>query len=172
MKRELVVAYGQNREIGQGGDMPWRRDMPADLRHFMKLTRGIGKAVVMGYNTYRSIGRPLAERDNIVVASRSRRLPCGVTKVPSLEAAYEYADQRQHSELFVIGGAMLYAAALETDTIDVVHATEIQAEFPGADTFFPPLPEGFVETSRESHLQDERNRFDYDFVTLADQSRQ
>ena len=162
--KELIVAYGLDREIGQDGDMPWGRNMPADLRHFKELT--VGKTVIMGYNTYRSIGRPLADRQNIVVASRKRLIPCGVEAVRSLEQAYE----RSENQICVIGGAMLYAAALELGTIDVVHATEIQERFPGADTFFPNLPDSFVKIACECHPQDECNRHPYDYVTFAKQN--
>jgi dihydrofolate reductase len=152
--KSMVVAYGNLREIGERGDMPWHRDLPADLQRFRQLT--IGKSVIMGYNTYKSIGRPLAERENIIVTSR--RLPCGVVAVKSLEAAYERAEY----EPCIIGGAMLYAAAL--DSVDTVFATEVDGTFPDADTFFPTLPSEWREVSREHHQQDERNLFDYDYV--------
>lgn len=155
--KELIVAYGQNREIGKNGDMPWGRDLPADLRHFRDLT--IGKSAIMGYNTYRSIGRPLADRENIVVTSR--RIPCGVTVARSLGEAYTKAAFQP----IVIGGAQLYRAALPE--IDVVYVTEVQAEFPGSDTFFPELPEEFREAQRLHRPADERNTYNLDFVTYV-----
>lgn len=158
--KSMVVAYGNNREIGERGDMPWHRNLPADLQRFRQLT--IGKSVIMGYNTYKSIGRPLAERENIVVTSR--RLPCGIIVAKSLEEAYERAEY----EPCVIGGAMLYTAALES--VDHIFATEVDGMFPNADTFFPPLTNDWQETSREHHRADERNLFDYDFVELERQT--
>lgn len=153
---ELIVAYGLQREIGKDGDMPWGRDLPADLRHFRDLT--IGKSAIMGYNTYRSIGRPLANRQNIVVTSR--RVPCGVDVARSLEEAYAMAEHQP----IVIGGAQLYVAALPE--IDVVYATEIQAEFEGSDTFFPELPGRFCEVESSIVCADEQNAYDMRFVTL------
>lgn len=155
--KELIVAYGQNREIGLGGDMPWGRELPADLRHFREHT--LGKAVIMGYNTYLSIGRPLPNRQNIVVSSRQ---PAGdVAVARSLEEAYALAE----SQPIIIGGAQLYKAALPD--IDVVYATEVQASFPGSDTFFPELPDGFVEVEQVLRPADERNAYDLRFVTFA-----
>lgn len=155
--RELIVAYGLAREIGRDGDMPWGRELPADLRRFRDLT--IGRAVIMGYNTFVSIGRPLPNRQNIVVTSRD--IDADVTAARSLEQAYDLALHQP----IVIGGAQLYTAALPG--IDVVHATEVQAEFPGSDTFFPELPDDFVATARELRPRDDRNRYDLEFVTYA-----
>jgi dihydrofolate reductase len=155
--KSMVVAYGNMREIGERGDMPWHRDLPADLQHFRQLT--LGKSVIMGYNTYKSIGRPLAERENIVVTSR--HIPCGVVAVKSLEAAYDRAEY----DPCVIGGAMLYAAAL--DSVDQIFATEVDGSFPDADTFFPELSPEWHAVTREAYRKDDRNAFDYDFVTYT-----
>lgn len=154
--KELIVAYGLKREIGMGGDMPWARELPADLRHFRELT--VGKSAIMGYNTFVSIGRPLPHRQNIVVTSHP--LPPGLDGVRSLAEAYERAEYQP----IIMGGAQLYAAALPG--IDTVYATEIQASFPGSDTFFPELPDGFVEVERTLYPADERNAYDLHFVTF------
>lgn len=154
--KEMIVAYGQTREIGRNGDMPWGRDLPADLRHFRQLT--VGKSAIMGYNTYKSIGRPLAERENIVVTRR--RLPCGVIAVRSLDEAFERASLQP----IVIGGAQLYAAAIPF--VDTIHATEIQASFPGSDTFFPDLPRGeFAGWNEGQFAADGRNKYPWRYVT-------
>lgn len=153
----MIVAYGLNREIGRNGDMPWGRDLPSDLRRFRDLT--VGKSAIMGYNTYKSIGRPLTDRENIVVTSK-RHVPCGVTVVRSLYEAYERAS----AQPIVIGGAQLYEAALPyTDTI---YATEVQATFPGSDTFFPELPAGVYAGWHDSDGPvDERNRYATRYIT-------
>lgn len=157
--KELIVAYGLGREIGKNGQMPWGFELPADMQHFRRLT--LGKSAIMGYGTYRSIGRPLADRQNIVVAGPSRRIPCGVQKVASLDEAYAAAEHQP----IVIGGAQLYAAALAD--IDRVYATEIQATFASSDTFFPELPEGFEEIDRAARAADENNAHDLEFVTYV-----
>ena len=60
----LIAAMGNNRVIGIENRLPWR--LPADMKHFRALT--MGKPVLMGRNTFTSIGKPLPGRTNIVVS--------------------------------------------------------------------------------------------------------
>ena len=116
----------------------------------------------MGRRTFGSIGcRPLPERENIVISSR----PTGVKGVltamnlPSALALSRYPT-------FIIGGAQVYGDALKTPEIDTIYATEIDASFPDADTFFPELDMTvWQETSRVHHPADAENKYDFDFVT-------
>ena len=140
----IIVAYGRNRSIGAGGDLPWGRTLPADLAHFQRLTTG--GCVIMGRRTFESIGcRPLPERENIVISSR----PTGVKGVltamnlPSALALSRYPT-------FIIGGAQVYGDALKTPEIDTIYATEIDASFPDADTFFPEIDMTNEEIGRAS----------------------
>jgi len=152
----MVVAYDRRRGIGADNDLLWQRDLPADLKRFKRLTTG--GSIIMGRKTYESIGRPLPERQNIVV-SRTASPIAGVEVVDSLPAAYALARH----DVFIIGGGSIFAQALP-DT-DVIYATEVAAEFPQADVFFPVLGRGWRETDRVHHEADERNRYAYDFVT-------
>jgi dihydrofolate reductase len=152
----LIVAYDSNRGIGADNDLLWQRNLPADLRRFKQLTTG--HSIVMGRKTYDSIGRPLPDRQNIVVSRSVSEIP-GVTVVDSLAAAYVAAEQ----DVYVIGGGSIYAQALPD--IDVIYATEVQADFPNATVFFPALGQDWRETAREHHEADERNLYAYDFVT-------
>lgn len=155
---ELIVAYDKQRGIGADNDLLWQRDLPADLKHFRRLT--LGKSVIMGRHTFESLGaKPLPDRQNIVVTSR----PTGVEKTlsaVSLEAALALA---QYTPV-VIGGGQLYAAALPA--VERIYATEVQAHFPAATVFFPELAaDEWTEVSRQHHTADENNRYDVDFVT-------
>lgn len=141
--------------MGASNGLPWKRDMPADLWHFRQLT--IGTSAIMGYHTYQSMGGPLVGRENIVVTSR--QLPCGILTATSLQNALEKATRPP----VVIGGAQLYEDALHQ--ADIFYATEIKANFPTADRFFPILPSEFTETDRVSHVADTDNKYDFDFVT-------
>jgi dihydrofolate reductase len=154
MKR-LVVAYDQDHGIGVNGDLPWGRDLPADLRHFRALT--LGRTVIMGRTTYESVGA-LPDRENVVVTHRELD-DADVIAVSSLRAAYERA---QH-EPVVIGGATIYRQAL--DDVDLVHVTEVHARFNDDDTFFPELDDSWHEIERDTHKADEKNKYDFDFVT-------
>lgn len=156
----IIVAYDTNLAIGKHGDLPWGRALPGDLAHFRQLTRG--GSVIMGRRTFESIGKkPLPERENIVISSR----PTGVEKVLTamdLESALALARY----PAFIIGGAQVYAAALKHPDIDTIYATEIDASFPDADTFFPELDMAvWQETSRVHHSADAENKYDFDFVT-------
>lgn len=155
--KAIVVAMDRKNGIGADNDLLWLRDLPADLAHFKKLTTG--KTVVMGRKTFESIGRPLPDRQNIVV---SRSGPTGVKGVQtaySLETAYALAQY----DVMVIGGGQIYQQAI--DDMDVLYVTEVQAEFPQATVFFPKIDKTkWQEVSREHHEADERNKYAFDFV--------
>lgn len=159
MTTAIVTAYGRDRAIGAGGDLPWKRSLPADLAHFKRLTSG--GCVVMGRKTFDSLGRrPLPGRENVVISST----PTGVSRVltaldlPSALALARY-------DTFIIGGAQVYADALQNPDVTTLYATEIDAEFPEADTFFPPLDMGqWQEASRQHHPADDANAYAFDLV--------
>lgn len=156
MTKAIVVAYDRNRAIGAEGDLPWKRSLPADLAHFKKLTTG--GSIIMGRKTFESIGKkPLPNRENIVLSSH----PTGIAKTLtalSLDSAYALARY----PVFIIGGESVYWQAL--DSVDVVYATEVDASFPEADTFFPSLDGSWHETSRTHHPADASNAYTFDFV--------
>ncbi|PID32229.1 dihydrofolate reductase [Candidatus Saccharibacteria bacterium] len=153
----MVVAVAENGVIGLRGDLPWH--LPADLRHFKELT--IGKTVVMGRTTFQSIigrlGGPLPQRRNIVLTrDQSFRYP-GVEAIHDLSSITSFAD-----DVYVIGGAQVYAAALELT--DVLYVTEVHTAVDG-DTRFPVIDAAqWREVSRVRHTADAKNQYDYDFV--------
>lgn len=153
----LIVAYSKNHVIGSNGKLPWEGKMPADVRYFRAMTNG--KTIIMGKNTYDSIGRALPNRQNIVLSRTPFEAP-GITVVDNLEDAYALAT----GEIMVIGGGQVYRAAL--DTADVVYATEINTEA-GGDTTFPVLGPEWVETHREDHPADAENAYAYSFITFT-----
>lgn len=153
----IIVAYDNNRGIGAADDLLWVRDLPADLARFKELTTG--HPIIMGRKTFESIGRPLPNRRNIVVSHSDIDIE-GVESTQSLKEAYELVGDR---DVYIIGGGQIYAQALE-DT-DKVLATEVKETF-AAEIFFPELDKDtWREISREHHASDERNKYDYDFVT-------
>lgn len=141
----LVVAVADNGVIGRDGAMPWH--LPADLRHFKRLTTG--KPVVMGRKTFESIGKPLPGRHNIVLTRDSAWHADGVTVVPNLAEAIAAAglDPRARAgEIMVVGGAQIYAQAMPIATR--IELTRIHIS-PEGDTRFPPLdPAQWQEASR------------------------
>lgn len=156
--KQILVAYEKNRGIGADNDLLWQRDLPADLKHFKDATTDT--TVIMGRKTFESIGRPLPNRQNIVI-SRTLNELSGIAIARSLKEAYELAT---HETISIIGGAQVYAEAL--DSADTIMATEVEASFPEATVFFPAIdPEVWHEASREHHDADESNKYSFDFVT-------
>lgn len=154
----IVVAYDQARGIGADNDLLWKRDLPTDLRHFRELT--LGRSVVMGRNTYESIGRALPGRQNIVVTHRPLDTS-GVDVAGSLEEAYMLASS---PDIAIIGGAQIYEQAL--GDVDVVYATEVDAHFSQASVFFSALDSAtWREATRDHHAADAANKYPFDFVT-------
>jgi dihydrofolate reductase len=150
----LIVAYSRNRTIGKDNQLPWR--LPGDLAHFKRQT--LGKPIIMGRKTWLSLGRPLPGRTNIVVSRSGQGDFTGAVLVNSLESAIEQAAGSD--EVFIIGGAQLYADALPV--VDRIVATEVHAEVEG-DAFFPALdPNTWVEADRQP--QPPENDLAYDFV--------
>lgn len=124
----------------------------------------MGDTVVMGRTTFESIvarlGKPLPGRQNIVLTRDKNFTADGADVVHSLAEALETAHA---GEVCIIGGAQIYQLAL--DVIDRIYMTEIDAEIDG-DTFFPELDSSWRETYRESHQKDEKNQYNYSFITL------
>jgi dihydrofolate reductase len=157
--KTLLVAYDKNYGIGAHNDLLWQRDLPADLQRFKELTTG--NAILMGRKTYESIGRPLPNRQNIVISRTPDQIE-GVTVVGSLEDAYNVVEPGK--EVFIIGGGQIYALAIRD--ADRIFATEVDAAFAHADVFFPAIDKTeWQETDRTHHQTDERNLYNYDFVT-------
>ncbi len=149
MQINLIWAEAHNSVIGMNGKMPWH--LPEDLAHFKRVT--LGAPVIMGRKTWDSLPerfRPLPGRTNIVISRRDDFLVDQVGPdlhvITSLEAALDMASQ--HSEVWVIGGAQIYAQALPLAKKIIV--TKIDAAFAG-DAFAPALDSHWVETKREPH---------------------
>jgi dihydrofolate reductase len=129
----LVVAVGANGVIGVDGGLPWR--LPEDLAHFKQLT--MGHPMVMGRTTFESIGRPLPGRTTIVLTRDPDWRADGVEVAPTLEAALERAHELD-DEVFVVGGAQIYAQALDAALVDLMCVTRV-ASSPEGDTRFPSI---------------------------------
>ncbi|MEU7823847.1 dihydrofolate reductase [Catellatospora sp. NPDC049133] len=163
MTVSLIVAADVNDVIGLEGDLPWT--LPADLRRFKRLTTG--HVVVMGRRTHESIlarlGRPLPERFSVVVSRRARGtgdsnvlfqadLPSALTVARGIEA---FADR---DEVFIIGGAQIYAQTL--DQVDRVYLTRVHKEVAGDAVMPADWLKPFTLVEEEAHPDD-----GYSFLT-------
>jgi dihydrofolate reductase len=154
----LIAALARNRVIGIHNRLPWR--LPADLKLFRRTT--LGHAVIMGRKNYESIGRPLPQRRNIVLSTDPGYQAPGCDVQHSLAAALAAAGG--DPEIFIIGGANLYAQAMPL--AERMYLTLIEAEFDG-DTWFPQYDEKeWQEIAREEHAPDADNPYRFSFLTL------
>jgi dihydrofolate reductase len=151
----IIAAIAANGIIGRDNRMPWH--LSEDLKHFKALT--MGQPMVMGRKTWESLPGRLPGRPHIVVTRNPTYQAEGATVVHTLDAAIAAAGNAD--QVFVIGGAELYALALPI--ADRMQLTEIAATFDG-DARFPDYQRaGWLETARETHRAEAG--FDYDFVT-------
>ena len=156
---ELIAAVAANGVIGCGGQLPWR--LPDDLKHFKELT--LGHAIIMGWKTYDSIGKPLAGRRNVVISrSWDQRPPADVERASSLDEAIVRAAASP-PPAFIIGGAQVYASALPR--VQVMHLTELDEPVEG-DVFFPDFDRARWRLTREiRHERDDRHAIPFRFCT-------
>lgn len=139
--------------IGIGNTLPWR--LPADLRHFKRLT--LGHPILMGRKTWDSLGKPLPGRTSIIITRNPDFVAQGCLVAHSLEEALAYHPNT--GEVFCIGGADLYKQVLPL--ADRLYLTEIQRDYEG-DAWFPEFDRNiWRETQRRSEAAD---GLEYDFV--------
>lgn len=126
-----IVAIATNFAIGKNGKLPWH--YPSDLKFFKRTTTG--NVIVMGWNTWKSIGKPLPNRLNVVLTTQGEienqphvRLARRKDEVLELEKSLD-------SDIFIIGGAGTYQSF--SDVIEKWYVTEVPIEVEDADTFMP-----------------------------------
>lgn len=137
----LIAAYGHDRVIGDGPAIPWRSR--EDFAHFKATT--LGHTLVMGRVTHESIGRPLPGRRTVVITRDPSWSAEGVEVAHSLDEALALTAG---DEVFVAGGAQIYALALPYATHQIL--TEVDVDVPG-DAFYPSFTiEEWSEVRREA----------------------
>lgn len=157
----LIYAQAHNRVIGYQGSMPWH--LPEDLAHFKHTT--MGHPVIMGRKTWDSLPaafRPLQGRRNIVVTRQPQWRAQGAETAHSLQKALDICDQ--HAQVWLIGGAQLYAQAIPIAQQIVV--TEIDTEVQG-DAFAPELSSIIWQAVETGQWQQSSTGLKYRFITYA-----
>ena len=159
MQKCLIVAIGENNEIGVRNSLPWH--LSEDLKYFKATTRGY--PVIMGRTTYFSLPfRPLPGRKNIVLNLGGEPIP-EVCCVYSFEEAYREAEADGKDKCFVIGGASVYRAAMPD--MDLLYITHVHKTVEDADTFFPSIdPEVWEEVSRSETVTDAESGTQFEFT--------
>ena len=154
----IIAAIGNNNELGKGNDLIWC--LPADLKRFKKRTTG--HPIIMGRNTFESIGKPLPNRRTIIITRNTSYQKEGCEVVHSLEDAIELIASQE--DAFIIGGAQIYKEAMEKNVVDQLDITKVHQDF-DADVFFPAIDSMvWEEVSRENFSPDEKNLFTYSFI--------
>jgi dihydrofolate reductase len=118
-----IVAYDNGGMMGRNGGLPWH--LPDDLRHFKAAT--MGRPVVMGHTTWKSLGRPLPGRRNIVL-SRTATALSGAEVAPNLGAGLGLCEAE---DPFIIGGRQVYSQALTERRIDRLIVSLVRGVFDG-----------------------------------------
>ena len=152
-----IVAIAKNNVIGKDNDIPWY--LPADLKYFKRTT--IGHHIIMGRNCYRSIGKPLPKRTNVIITRDPYFISSNCIIAHSIDEALEAAYNNGEDEAFIIGGGTIYDQT--KDLWDKLYLTKVDLETEG-DVFFPEID--FNEwklLSQSNHTKDEKNAFDYTF---------
>jgi dihydrofolate reductase len=156
----LIAAMDKKRGIGIDNKLPWR--LSADLRKFRELT--MGHHIIVGRKTFESIGKPLPGRQIIIVTRNKNFRAEGCFVVNSVEEAIELARSKGESEVFVCGGAEIYAQSL--DGADRLYLTLVDTEV-SADTFFPEWNEDdWIEQESKNQPADAKNQYSFTFRVL------
>ena len=149
---KAIAAMAQNRVIGKGNKLPWH--LPEELKWFKKMT--LNQVVIMGRKTYESLGRPLPNRETIVVTRGEARFS-GVKTVSSLDAISPEDDEREY---FITGGGEIFREGLPR--CSDLYLTIVKREVEG-DVLFPPFEHlfelaGVVQENNDFVIRHYRNK--------------
>ncbi|MFH1714486.1 MAG: dihydrofolate reductase [Candidatus Nealsonbacteria bacterium] len=154
----IIVAIGKKNVIGINNSLPW--DLPADMEHFHKMTKG--KPVLMGQRTFESISKPLPGRINAILTLDKNFSYEGCLIFYSIEEALE--GLKEYPEIMICGGVSIYKQFLPL--ADRMYLTFIDGEFEG-DAFFPEIDYSqWKETERIEKKADNQNQYNCAFVTF------
>ena len=140
MNYNIIVAVCEDNGIGKNNMIPWNR-ISEDMKQFSKLTRGNGNnAIIMGKNTYNSIGKTLPNRTNIVLSTSL----CdddynNINIFNTIEKCIKFCEDNIFDEVWIIGGELIYKQFMKINKIKYIYQTKIYDSYE-CDTFFPEIP--------------------------------
>lgn len=151
----LVAAIGDNNKIGFEGKLPWK--LLDDFANFKKLTTG--HKIIMGRKTFQSIGRPLPNRENIIITNQPNFSAPGCRVVHSINEALVHVNNNE--EVFVIGGGKIYSQTLPM--ANKMYLSHVQASVQ-ADAFFPEFdPNDWKITYSQTFPENDRNEYPFTY---------
>ena len=124
MNYNIIVATCEDNGIGKDNQLPWDK-IPEDMNNFSKLTKGNGNnAIIMGKNTYKSIGRPLPGRVNIVLSStlNEEREEKNIYVFRNIDDIVQFCNDKAFDDVWVIGGETIYSQFLD---LNYIHKTQV-----------------------------------------------
>lgn len=157
----IIVAVAENNVIGKDNQLIWH--LPEDLKRFKQLTTG--HTIIMGRKTFESLGRVLPNRKHIVLCNdmEMKVEDKNVEILKDISMLKEYIDSDE--ENFVIGGATIYKLLMPY--AKKLYLTLIHEEFEG-DVYFPEIKqEEWQVVGREKGIRNEKNPFDYEYITFS-----
>ena len=158
---KILVAFDENRVIGKNNTLIWH--LPADLKRFKTLTTG--HVIIMGRKTFESIGKPLPNRTSIVISRQADLQIDGAIIAHSVEEAILKAKSITREDIYIVGGAEIYALCLPM--ADQILVTQLHDIFEG-DAYFPEIPtETFEVTEKERGITNEKNAYQYSYITYT-----
>ena len=171
----LIAAVGREGELGFNGDLIWR--LPEDLKRFREVTSG--HTVLMGHKTFSSLPALLPGRRHVVLTRDAEALTKEAAEKPfrgaanerpeviAISALFDFLDKYKGTpvELFVIGGGSIYKQSIEM--ADKIYLTEIEADYPEADVYFPEFDKEHFKKEVVAKGRDEKYDLNYSFVVYT-----
>ena len=159
MKITLVAAIASNNVIGKENSLPW--NIPEDLKRFKQMTSG--HTILMGRKTFDSIGRPLPNRQNIVMTKDENFEQEGIKVVNDFDEALELIKE-SNEDVFVIGGSKIYE--LFEPVANSLAITRILKDFEG-DAFFPDINWDLWQIEKEENFFDEKSNIECKLIEYS-----
>ena len=159
MKITLVAAIASNNVIGKENSLPW--NIPEDLKRFKQMTSG--HTILMGRKTFDSIGRPLPNRQNIVMTKDENFEREGIKVINDFYEALELIKE-SNEDVFVIGGSKIYE--LFEPVANSLAITRILKDFEG-DAFFPDINWNLWQIEKEEKFFDEKSKIECKLIEYS-----
>jgi dihydrofolate reductase len=155
----LIAAMDSKNGIGIDNVLPWH--LPNDIRHFKYAT--YGSTIIMGCNTFDSIGKPLPGRRNIVMSRQEGLKIAGAEVVGSLDDLFDLLPELRTSptETFIIGGSQIYYTFMRLATKLMI--THVEGDFNAPKTFPEIYPYEWKLVSADVGRRDENNIYNHVF---------
>ena len=159
MKITLVAAIASNNVIGKENSLPW--NIPEDLKRFKQMTSG--HTILMGRKTFDSIGRPLPNRQNIVMTKDKKFQQEGIQVINDFDEALELI-KKSNEDVFIIGGSKIYE--LFEPVANSLAITRILKDFEG-DAFFPDINWDLWQIEKEENFFDEKSNIECKLIEYS-----